>query len=147
MRKHLTYSRHLAVLFMPALILSAGCRNQGNERDHAMAAQLFAKSKALIELYTDSVKNVADSASFLRMINAFDNKLSKVNFQFPPDTDLDLTFEENDSIIRMLDKYVEIVEKKRAEIDSINGIGQTAVDSTAVAQGKSTSISQSAQLK
>lgn len=112
-----------------------------------MAAQLFAKSKALIELYTDSVKNVADSASFLRMINAFDNKLSKVNFQFPPDTDLDLTFEENDTIIRMLDKYVEIVEKKRAEIDSINGIGPTATDSTAVAHGKSTSISQSAQLK
>ena len=93
---------------MPLFIVSpcgmAGCGNSGEKYDHAVAQQLFQKSVRLIELYTDSMKNVSDSATYRRLRDSFDDKLSKVNFQFPADTDLHLTQEENDSFVKMVNE-------------------------------------------
>ena len=101
------------------------CRNNDNKNDHIMAEQLFLKSTRLIEVYTDSIRDVQDSMSFHRMRNEFDDKLAKINFQFPPDTDLKLTQEENDSLIRMLQKLIKVTKEKEKFLlhgDSISTI-------------------------
>lgn len=77
-----------------------------------MAEQLFIKSVKLITAYTDSIGNTTDSTAFNRMRNEFDEKLAKVNFQFPPDTDLSLTEEENDSLVRLLEKLRNVIIEK-----------------------------------
>ncbi len=86
-----------------------------------MADQLFEKSANVIKGYTDSLANVADSATLRRLKDGFNEKMSKINFQFPADTDLKLSEEENDSLIRLIDRLVETIREKEAALvkDSI----------------------------
>lgn len=95
------------------LIMLASCHVEQNDSGKGMAHQLFAKSVSLVKVYTDSIGSVNDSASFNRMREDFDEKMAKINFQFPPDTDLNMTEEENDSLIKMLDRLVKIIREKR----------------------------------
>lgn len=104
--------RATAVVAVASLCLLSGCRNSHEKRDHALAGQLFENSLRLIRLYTDSMNNVSDSASYRRLKDDFDEKIAKVNFQFPADTDLSLTQEENDSLAKALDMFVKIVREK-----------------------------------
>lgn len=100
--------QHLKIIAIAAAttLLIAGCSEKNNSNDHAMASQLFQKSANLIQLYTDSVKNSTDSAMLKRMSVEFDERIAKINFQFPSDIDLQLTEEENDSLIKLMDKLV-----------------------------------------
>lgn len=100
--------QHLKIIAIAAAttLLIAGCSKKNNSNDHAMASQLFQKSANLIQLYTDSVKNSTDSAMLKRMSVEFDERIAKINFQFPSDIDLQLTEEENDSLIKLMDKLV-----------------------------------------
>lgn len=111
-----------AAAAVASLCVLPACRNSGENHDHAVAEQLFQKSLRLIELYTDSMKNVSDSASYRRMKNDFDEKLAKVNFQFPADTDLHLTQEENDSLAKILDKFVKLVKEKGEGLNANDSI-------------------------
>lgn len=117
----------MSVAFCLSLFVMAGCRNVGDQRDHASARQLFLKSVRLIELYTDSLINVSDSASYRRLKDDFDEKLAKVNFQFPADTDMWLTQEENDSLARMLDNFVKIVREKGKTLNAIESLPQDSI--------------------
>lgn len=119
--------RGIMPLFMVSLCGMAGCGNSGEKYDHAVAQQLFQKSVRLIELYTDSMKNVSDSATYRRLRDSFDDKLSKVNFQFPADTDLHLTQEENDSLMRMLDKFVKMVNEKGKSLNATDSVPSDSV--------------------
>lgn len=101
-----------ALLFTIALCFLSSCSHRDSKNDHAMAEQLFIKSVKLITAYTDSIGNTTDSTAFNRMRNEFDEKLAKVNFQFPPDTDLSLTEEENDSLVRLLEKLRNVIIEK-----------------------------------
>lgn len=114
-------------LFIASLCGVAGCGNSGEKYDHAVSHQLFQKSMRLIELYTDSMKNVSDSATYRRLRDGFDDKLSKVNFQFPADTDLHLTQEENDSLMKMLDKFVKIVNEKGESLNATDSVPSDSV--------------------
>lgn len=107
-----------AVIFLFLIIISA-CKINKHEKDHEMSSQLFSKTVQLINHYTDSINNTQDSASLKRMKIQFNDKLAKVNFQFPADTDLGLTQEENDCIIHMLDRLVIIINRKDSIISSL----------------------------
>lgn len=103
----------LSVFMIPA----SGCRKSDSKQDHAMAAQLFAKSVGTIRAYTDSLKAANDSASLRRLKEGINEKLAKINFQFPADTDLQMTEDENDSLISMIDRVVAIIEEKEKAIN------------------------------
>lgn len=133
----------------------AGCRNSGSGHDHAMARRLFEKSASLILLYTDSLRNVADSASLKRMNEDFQDKITKINFEFPPETDLDLSQQENDSLVNLLDSLVAVRNEKikrlilanpsdSLHVDSISPVKRAGVVKNT--QSDTTSISQSRQL-
>lgn len=113
--------------------LFTSCRNNDKRIDHTVADQLFAKSVKLIELYTDSIANASDSASFNRMVKDFDEKIAKVNFQFPANTDLQMTHDENDSIIHMLDRLVKTRKDKEKALCSKDSLDK---DSTIVVSKK-----------
>lgn len=94
----------------------SSCGNVKTDNGEAMADQLFEKSANVIKGYTDSLANVADSATLRRLKDGFNEKMSKINFQFPADTDLKLSEEENDSLIRLIDRLVETIREKEAAL-------------------------------
>lgn len=95
-----------------SLSLLCACNGNKNHDNNEAARQLFLKSKHLTEEYIDSIQHAADSLAVSRMVENFNVKLTTVNYQFPPDTDLDLTEEENDSLIRMFTRFGATVEKR-----------------------------------
>ncbi len=111
MRK-LRILRTLPVLLPIAL---SACTAKDNSHDHDMAAQLFDKSVALLNTYIDSLKVAPDSTEVERLMIHYDVKIASLNFEFPANTDLNLTEEENDSLIRMTQRMVRI----RHERDSL----------------------------
>lgn len=90
------------------LLMTGGCRKTTTKDLSAEAATLFARSVTLIESYTDSLEAANDSARINRLLKTFDSKYTALNFEFPPDTDMSMTEEHNDSLIMLLDKMVTI---------------------------------------
>lgn len=141
---------HIITLCVLASALTCGCMRKSDKKDHAMAAQLYRKSLNIVKLYSDSIRNVTDSAHFTRMCEGFDESLAKLNYQFPANTDLQFTEEENDSMIRGISRLVELIREKRKKfgMSPNDSVARLAKDSLAVdaAHRDSTSISQSRQL-
>ena len=98
-----------SILVMTALL---SCHRNNNEGNHEVARQLFMKSMYLTEKYIDSLEQAKDSAALNRIVENFNLKITSVNYEFPPDTDLDLSEEENDSLIRMFKRIDSTVGKK-----------------------------------
>ena len=83
------------------------CKEKSDENSNIAADKLFEKSLLLLTAYTDSLKTAKDSAHVESLARAFESKINAVNFEFPPDTDLKLSQEENDSLIKMTDRLVD----------------------------------------
>lgn len=103
---------HIFALAILAIALLFSCHSNNNQGNHEVARQLFMKSMYLTEEYIDSLEQAKDSASVSRIVENFNLKITTVNYQFPPDTDLDLSEEENDSLIRMFKRLDTTVAKK-----------------------------------
>lgn len=89
------------------VMLFSSCVRNNIPVSHEAAGQMFEKSIQLLATYTDSISKASDSIQVEALINAYEYKINAVNFEFPPDTDLRLTEEENDSLIKMTDRLVE----------------------------------------
>lgn len=106
-----------STLVLPcATLCMTGCR-EADGNDRTMAEQLFAKSERIVRMYTDSVRNVRDSASLHRMEEGVNARLSNINYQFPSDTDLRLTEEENDSLIKLMDRLTSLINEKHTQLE------------------------------
>lgn len=104
MSKPLLYSKTYAAIMIVLMCLS--CSRRHEPISHEDAGKMFEKSINLLILYTDSISNAADSTQVEGLLNAYEYKINAINFEFPPDTDLRLTEEENDSLIKMTDRLV-----------------------------------------
>lgn len=89
------------------LCLFASCRKEEREIDRESGERLFELSERLIKTHADSLELAPDTTTLLRMEKSLTDKMAKVNFQFPPNTDLTLTEEENDSLAQMMKKFRE----------------------------------------
>ena len=118
-----------AILGMTAML---SCHRNNNEGNHEVARQLFMKSMYLTEEYIDSLEQAKDSAAVNRMVEDFNLKITTVNYEFPPDTDLDLSEEENDSLIRMFKRIDSTVDKKLKDFAGKSANDSIPADSIAV---------------
>ncbi len=107
--------KYIILSYIFLLLLSGGCKKSGESGASDPSNLLFNKSESLIRLYIDSVKNATDSLKLYEIISHFDNKMTNLNYEFPPDTDLMMSEEENDSLIKLYKKW----EKVKARQDSI----------------------------
>lgn len=125
----------MATLLAVTVLLS--CHGKPEHENNEAARQLFLKSKHLTEEYIDSLEHAKDSTSINRMVENFNVKLTTVNYQFPPDTDLDLTEEENDSLIRMFNRVETTVAKRLkgfAEKETTDSISKDSIVTKPVAK-------------
>ncbi|MDE6768320.1 MAG: hypothetical protein K2J78_01190 [Muribaculaceae bacterium] len=100
------YSTCSIILAVSVSLSLIGCARKPNKNSHIHAAQLFEKSLVLLRAYTDSLSIAKDSAHVESLARAYESKINAINFEFPPETDLRLTQEENDSLIKMTDRLV-----------------------------------------
>lgn len=96
-------------------IISSSCKREEKDSLSDTSQMLFQKSEQLLRVYIDSIKNAKDSLALNNIIKNFDGKITNLNYDFPPDTDLGMSEEENDSLITLYKK----LEKVKAKQDSI----------------------------
>lgn len=94
------------ILPLLTLCISAGCREDRHNSKRDQAVNLYYKSVNLIRLYTDSIGMAKDSATLLGMSDRFAKKMTDLNFQFPSETDLEISEGENDTLTNLTSKYV-----------------------------------------
>lgn len=103
------FKSRLPIKILSSLLLVtsiSSCSKKEISADHDEAEKLFEKTLALVNSFTDSIRNASDSAQVRRLATVFEAKINNLNFEFPPDTDFNLTEEENDSIIKVIDLLV-----------------------------------------
>lgn len=120
-------------LFAAPLLMLFSCAGSGNDTSHLLAAKLFEKTAKAIASYTDSIADAPDSASLHRMTQGINDRLVKIAWEFPADTDLKLSEEENDSLIHMLDRLAALTKEKSRGFE-------LASDSAACVQNDSVSF-------
>ncbi|MDE6006024.1 MAG: hypothetical protein K2G67_00490 [Muribaculaceae bacterium] len=99
--------RKLAYLvLLTATILPASCSGDKESKLTAEARELFKKTVKLTNLYADSISRASDSLNINRLFAAYDENLTKLNFEYPPDADLDMNEGQNDTLIRLSRKIV-----------------------------------------
>lgn len=91
---------------------AAGCSNDGAKKDRGEATDMFERICRLTEEYTDKLESAPDSADWAALCSEFEEKLDKVNFSYPPDTDLLMTEGQNDTIFTLMQEYAKIRDQR-----------------------------------
>ena len=104
--------------FLSAIILFSCKKNDNNmvDNDHIL---LFSQSAELIKEFTTGISAASDSLTVDSLMFELDHRLANINFSFPALTDLKLTEQENDSLIKLMSvlKQTELTTFK--ELDTI----------------------------
>lgn len=99
--------RSVLNLLIPAILLfTEGCAEKPVETLAPEARDLYKKSADLIRSYTDSITRAEDSVSWAAIDHRFEERLTKLNFKYPADTDLHLSQGENDTLYILTTRYV-----------------------------------------
>lgn len=98
-----------------SIFFLSSCVGKKNNSLPDESGELFKKSEQLIRLYIDSITTAKDSTGLINIISNFDSKITNLNYSFPPDTDLKMSEQENDSLIHLFRK----LENAKQRQDSI----------------------------
>lgn len=143
----------MTAIFLLA-IASMGCDTGRNNPRGADAPSLFHKSMSLIKAYTDSMMLATDSTRVESLANGLEERLTKLNFSYPADTDLQLTEGENDTLAIVTSKFVKLKKERlyqfahpivRTDSDSIARQRPAVADTVSHASGASRNASNQTQ--
>ncbi len=85
---------------------SSSCSSHAEQETQREANNLYEETYKLVKLYTDSMRNAPDSAAVAALSANYERRIAKLNFQYKPDTDLDMTEQENDTLFKLISVYV-----------------------------------------
>lgn len=103
------------VLFAFVISIS-GCKQENHDKDRSAADEMFRRITRLTSNYTSKLAEISDSAEWAKLCNEFEDSLDRINFSYPPDTDLLLTEGQNDTIHTMLQLFIKDRDNKIQEI-------------------------------
>lgn len=101
------------------LVLSvafAGCAKENKKKDRSDANDMFRRITALASSFTYKMEQAPDSATWVELTRQFEDSLDRINFSYPPDTDLLLSEGQNDTIHTMLQQYMAMRDRRIDEI-------------------------------
>ena len=91
------------------------CGNKKESRRSGDADVLFTQSVNLLNQITQQLTFAKDSLSVDSLSDLFEKKIVEINFSVSPETDLNLTEQENDSLSKLYRKYLSIKSTKLIE--------------------------------
>ena len=107
----------MKLLFPIALILlMTSCAGNQEENRQDESQLLFQNSVDLISKFSENIKMAGDSLLVDSLKTEFDKQLADLNFNFPPNTDLKLTEQDNDSIYTLINNFRNESEKRLVEL-------------------------------
>lgn len=89
-----------------SLFIVSGCTQEKKYKDRSEADEMFNRICKLTIDYTEKLTDSPDSAEWAKSCKEFEEKLDKISFSYPPDTDLLLTEGQNDTIHSLMLEYV-----------------------------------------
>ena len=89
-----------------ACVWVLGCGRENSEKDRSQADEMFLRICRLTKEYTARLEEAPDSADWAETCSEFEEKLDKISFSYPPDTDILLTEGQNDTIYMLMQEYV-----------------------------------------
>lgn len=99
--------QQMAALAFGFMLIVSGCTPEKKSKDRSAGDDLFRRTVALAERFTLRMENTPDSVSVSELYVEFEDSLEKLNFSYPPDTDLLLTEGQNDTIHQSLTRLIE----------------------------------------
>ncbi len=125
-------------IFFVGLLCAPGCKQEKPQKDRSEAKEMFERICKLTKEYADKLADSPDSSSWAANCNEFEDKLDKVNFSYPPDTDLLLTEGQNDTIHSLMMEYVKVRDERIhailhpiVELDSLMNLDSVGLIETA----------------
>lgn len=110
--KRITLSFIIFLIVCPFVI---SCGNKKESRRSGDADVLFTQSVNLLNQITQQLTFAKDSLSVDSLSDLFEKKIVEINFSVSPETDLNLTEQENDSLSNLYRKYLSIKSAKLIE--------------------------------
>lgn len=110
--------RLFLVSILSAIILFS-CKKKDNmvvENDHIL---LFSQSADLLKEFTTGISTASDSLTVDSLMLELDHRLANINFSFPALTDLKLTEQENDSLIKLMSVLKQAEVNKLKELETL----------------------------
>lgn len=111
------------------------CTPEKKEKDRSASQDMFDHITSLTKSYIHKIEAAEDSAAWVRVNLEFEDSLQKVNFSYPADTDLLLSEDQNDSIVRLTRDYVKARDSRIRDIihpimpaDTIDSVSNLTVN-------------------
>ena len=95
------------LILVLGIIAFSSCVKREDKINSPEARELFYKSAETIVMFKNKIILARDSNSVDSLRDVLDKKLTEINFSFPPDTDLKLTEQENDSLYYLINQFRE----------------------------------------
>lgn len=96
----------IAGMLLP--VVMASCVSKPKDQSQEQASKLMSRSIRIACQYRDSIKLSHDSASVLRLMEAYDEALTKLNYDFPPDIYLNSSEAQNESLAKINARIVQL---------------------------------------
>lgn len=87
-------------------VAAAGCTTKDTEGRDEAARTLYERSVGFTRQYIDSLMGARDSATVLKLSALLDSELTKINYSYPPDTHLEISEGENDTLSNLNERFV-----------------------------------------
>ena len=98
------------------LLIVGGCNNPKTIDNKSESDKMFIELKELLLLYSDSLKNAADSASITNIVNRYESELTKTIYKYPAESDLQLTQGQQDTIASLTENFVSLKRLKYSNL-------------------------------
>lgn len=100
---------YFAGIALSAIVIGAtSCGNSEGDARGKSARELYEKTIRLNARYTDSLRVAKDSATVERLSKSYEEALTRLNFEYPADTDLEMSEGENDTLVNINLRYVSL---------------------------------------
>lgn len=101
---------------MLVMLFASQCGSEKKGKDRSEATDMFERICEVTQDYTEKLEDAPDSAAWSATCKEYEDSLGKINFSYPPDTDLLLTEGQNDTIETLMREYVKIRQQRIQDI-------------------------------
>lgn len=99
--------RKIFILFpLGMLLFMVACGKSASESAEMQSHELYTKSVNLLNHYTDSIRQMKDSAGVNRLDESLANALTNLNYEYTSEADPGITESQNDTLVRLNTRFV-----------------------------------------